>query len=144
MNLLCLDNQSQSLKGVITFVLWYNLKMTKFAGNFTTKRDEMEQIFIKKERSGFKFCAKNWPWSLKSDENCGNGSTNQFRSSLEGLWQDFRPITIRIDWIRLDLTPDWVKVSLYHPILTRFQYNLWFLQLVLDQSHEGIPTTVLI
>ena len=60
-----------------------------------------------------------------------NGSTNQFRSSLEGIWQDFRPIKIRIDWIRLDLTPDWVKVSLYHPILTRIfittcDFYSWF------------------
>ena len=42
------------------------------------------------------------------------------RSSLEGIWQDFRPIKIRIDWIRLDWTLDWVKVSLYQPILTSF------------------------
>jgi len=53
------------------------------------------------------------------------------RSSLEGIWQDFRPIKIRIDWIRLDLTPDWVKVSLYHPILTRIfittcDFYSWF------------------
>jgi hypothetical protein len=52
-------------------------------------------------------------------------------TSLEGIWQDFRPIKIRIDWIRLDLTPDWVKVSLYHPILTRIfittcDFYSWF------------------